>query len=373
MAAARLNEARLKQQHKRFEAVFKRPENQECFECTSKQPRWASTNLGVIFCLRCAGVHRSLGVHITKVKSTKMDLWEDDMIETVEKIGNAGGKLLYEAKMPRDFKKPQESTDTKQIEKLLIQKYDKKMWYADDFDVIRASLMDQPSHVTTPALNTAAGGGGDWGDFHVSPVSPAGPPPPATPPVVSQQQSKSSADDFWGTFQASPTLPVAQLHQQQQQRTATQQTPVDSLFDFSSGPSTANGAGNRQATSTVWGAPVSSPTMLSPGLAYVPQGSTHTTPIAPPAPTSSFLDFGPPATTPAVAPATNGGGYQRSSNTQAILDAFGPPQCASSWGHNGARSATQPAPAAMATPIWASEHPQQQQRQQQQPQFSSFF
>lgn len=44
-------------------------------------PRWASWNIGVFLCIRCAGIHRNLGVHISKVKSVNLDQW------TAEQIG----------------------------------------------------------------------------------------------------------------------------------------------------------------------------------------------------------------------------------------------------------------------------------------------
>jgi hypothetical protein len=39
-------------------------------------PDWASINLGITLCIECAGVHRSLGAHITKVRSLDLDDWE---------------------------------------------------------------------------------------------------------------------------------------------------------------------------------------------------------------------------------------------------------------------------------------------------------
>eukprot|EP01046_Picozoa_sp_COSAG06_P033367 COSAG06_NODE_3401_length_5395_cov_41.639539_5_plen_599_part_00 len=44
-------------------------------------PTWASANLGVYLCLNCSGVHRSLGTHITQVRSITMDAWFPDQIE----------------------------------------------------------------------------------------------------------------------------------------------------------------------------------------------------------------------------------------------------------------------------------------------------
>ena len=44
-------------------------------------PRWASWNLGVFICIRCAGIHRNLGVHISRVKSVNLDSWTQEQIE----------------------------------------------------------------------------------------------------------------------------------------------------------------------------------------------------------------------------------------------------------------------------------------------------
>ena len=43
-------------------------------------PRWASWNLGVFLCIRCAGIHRNLGVHVSKVKSVNLDSWTSEQI-----------------------------------------------------------------------------------------------------------------------------------------------------------------------------------------------------------------------------------------------------------------------------------------------------
>jgi stromal membrane-associated protein len=71
----------LDQQVKVVEQLLKRPDNQVCAECPSKVPRWASITFGTFMCIRCSGVHRQLGVHITKVKSVNLDKWPAGKVE----------------------------------------------------------------------------------------------------------------------------------------------------------------------------------------------------------------------------------------------------------------------------------------------------
>jgi stromal membrane-associated protein len=61
-------------------SMLREEENKYCADCDSKGPRWASWNLGVFLCIRCAGIHRKLGVHISKVKSINLDQWTAEQI-----------------------------------------------------------------------------------------------------------------------------------------------------------------------------------------------------------------------------------------------------------------------------------------------------
>ena len=61
-------------------SMLREEENKYCADCDSKGPRWASWNLGIFLCIRCAGIHRKLGVHITKVKSINLDQWTAEQI-----------------------------------------------------------------------------------------------------------------------------------------------------------------------------------------------------------------------------------------------------------------------------------------------------
>lgn len=48
---------------------------QRCVDCLQPRPQWASVSYGVFMCLECSGVHRSLGVHLSFVRSVQMDSW----------------------------------------------------------------------------------------------------------------------------------------------------------------------------------------------------------------------------------------------------------------------------------------------------------
>jgi hypothetical protein len=41
--------------------------NRCCADCGTAEPDWASLNLGILLCIECSGIHRQLGVHVSKV------------------------------------------------------------------------------------------------------------------------------------------------------------------------------------------------------------------------------------------------------------------------------------------------------------------
>jgi len=61
--------------------LLRQPGNSLCADCNARNPSWASWNLGIFLCMRCASIHRKLGTHISKVKSLSMDKWTTDQVE----------------------------------------------------------------------------------------------------------------------------------------------------------------------------------------------------------------------------------------------------------------------------------------------------
>ncbi|XP_039159405.1 ADP-ribosylation factor GTPase-activating protein AGD4 isoform X3 [Eucalyptus grandis] len=74
------------------------PGNDFCAECGSPEPDWASLNLGILLCIKCSGVHRNFGVHISKVRSLTLDVkvWETTVLDLFHALGNSYCNSLWE-------------------------------------------------------------------------------------------------------------------------------------------------------------------------------------------------------------------------------------------------------------------------------------
>ncbi|KAM5163450.1 stromal membrane-associated protein 1 isoform 2-T2 [Mantella aurantiaca] len=118
---------KLNEQHQAIlSRMLREDDNKYCADCEAKGPRWASWNLGVFICIRCAGIHRNLGVHISRVKSVNLDQWTPEQIQCMQDMGNTRARLLYEANLPENFRRPQ--TD-QSVEFFIRDKYERKKYY----------------------------------------------------------------------------------------------------------------------------------------------------------------------------------------------------------------------------------------------------
>ncbi|KAK0313654.1 ARF GAP with effector function(s) [Friedmanniomyces endolithicus] len=122
-----------------LKTLTKLESNKMCADCKrNKHPRWASWNLGIFVCIRCSGIHRSLGVHISKVKSIDLDSWTDEQLSSVMRWGNKRANKYWEHKLaeghvPNDGK----------MESFIRTKYDSKRWAMDGPVPDPASLDDE--------------------------------------------------------------------------------------------------------------------------------------------------------------------------------------------------------------------------------------
>ncbi|XP_041769666.1 arf-GAP with coiled-coil, ANK repeat and PH domain-containing protein 2 [Anopheles merus] len=81
--------------------MLKIPGNSRCADCGNADPRWASINLGITLCIACSGVHRSLGVHYSKVRSLTLDVWEPEILRVMIELGNDVINRVYEGNAAR--------------------------------------------------------------------------------------------------------------------------------------------------------------------------------------------------------------------------------------------------------------------------------
>ncbi|XP_051555521.1 arf-GAP with coiled-coil, ANK repeat and PH domain-containing protein 2-like [Myxocyprinus asiaticus] len=103
------------------------PGNEFCCDCGQSDPRWASINLGITLCIECSGIHRSLGVHNSKVRSLTLDSWEPELLKLMCELGNTVINQIYEARREElGSKKPQPGDPRQEIEAFIRAKYVEK-------------------------------------------------------------------------------------------------------------------------------------------------------------------------------------------------------------------------------------------------------
>lgn len=107
-----------------LKSLLKLEPNKLCADCKkNKHPRWASWNLGIFVCIRCSGIHRSMGTHISRVKSVDLDSWTDEQLQSVLNWGNARANKYWESKLA-----PGHVPSEAKIENFIRTKYELKRW-----------------------------------------------------------------------------------------------------------------------------------------------------------------------------------------------------------------------------------------------------
>ncbi|KAL2351706.1 ARF GTPase-like protein activator [Cryomyces antarcticus] len=102
--------------------------NKNCVDCGSdSKVEWVSINLGIILCIECSGIHRSLGTHISKVRSLTLDTsaFTPDIIDILLSIGNRVSNMIWEARLDRTQKPGPQSTREQRL-RFITSKYAEK-------------------------------------------------------------------------------------------------------------------------------------------------------------------------------------------------------------------------------------------------------
>ncbi|XP_036002303.1 arf-GAP with coiled-coil, ANK repeat and PH domain-containing protein 1 [Fundulus heteroclitus] len=161
---------------KALEEIQAIPGNKHCCDCGEPGPEWASINLGITLCIVCSGIHRSLGVHFSKVRSLTLDSWEPELIKLMCELGNSVINRIYEARIDEiTIKKPHSSSPrgdkeswirSKYVEKKFIQKLPetgrttvlrrssarRTRATTQEHNVPRPALKPKPNRATLPRL-----------------------------------------------------------------------------------------------------------------------------------------------------------------------------------------------------------------------------
>ncbi|TKX24820.1 putative GTPase activating protein [Elsinoe australis] len=380
------NQATLKQ-------LVKLEGNKSCADCKrNKHPRWASWNLGIFVCIRCSGIHRGMGTHISRVKSVDLDAWTDEQLQSMIRWGNTRANKYWEAKLA-----PGHVPAEAKIENFIRTKYDSKRWAMDgpmpDPSSLDAGDDDAPLNVVqekakldrasslrngSSSASPAARRANAIDLFADEPSQPARPsttepvpvsrqPPPVrapaqqAAPVKQQKQGESllGLDFFGGSQSAPPVRPASATSGAgggMPQRTDLKQS-ILSLYASAPKPAPAP-----QTSSQSFGGMTSSqpPSQISSGLddafSSLSFGSSQAAPPSKPSPFSGFSSPAPPRPSTNTTPMPSGGSFFDAKPSQPPVQAQKPAaaRAPSSFGDFGdftsatpsAAPASKPAPAA---------------------------
>nr|XP_020480322.1 arf-GAP with SH3 domain, ANK repeat and PH domain-containing protein 2-like isoform X2 [Monopterus albus] len=101
--------------------------NDSCCDCGAADPTWLSTNLGVLICIECSGIHREMGVHYSRIQSLDLDVLGTSELLLAKNVGNASFNEIMEADLvEQDMTKPDPRSDMQIRKDYITAKYTEK-------------------------------------------------------------------------------------------------------------------------------------------------------------------------------------------------------------------------------------------------------
>uniref|UniRef100_A0A3B4TT38 ArfGAP with SH3 domain, ankyrin repeat and PH domain 1a n=1 Tax=Seriola dumerili TaxID=41447 RepID=A0A3B4TT38_SERDU len=106
-----------------IDEVLRSPGNDTCCDCGAADPRWLSTNLGVLTCIECSGIHREMGVHVSRIQSLELDKLGTSELLLARTVGNCSFNEIMEAGLPSPSLKPMACSDMTARKEFINAKY----------------------------------------------------------------------------------------------------------------------------------------------------------------------------------------------------------------------------------------------------------
>ena len=123
--------------------------NNICADCGSTEAvEWVSINFLTVFCVRCSSSHRSLGSHITRIKSLKLDKFANETEALLKYVSNRTANSYLESNLPAKEKISTNVLDANRLEfvkrKYVFKSYSEKYPDADNLLVREIQKINVP-------------------------------------------------------------------------------------------------------------------------------------------------------------------------------------------------------------------------------------